>query len=81
MNQSDLSIRLARWYKLQGYSFEIEHRKRCEIVEADALSRAFDDDDVAAVNVEVYPEVDLASDAQIGRIFCTPEQILVFIAT
>jgi len=37
MNQSDLSGRLARWaIKLQGYSFEIEHRKGCENVVADA---------------------------------------------
>lgn len=40
MNQSVLSGRLAKWaIKLQGYSFEIEHRKGTENVVADALSR------------------------------------------
>jgi len=56
MNQSDLSSRLARWdIKLQGYSFEIEHRKGCENVAADALSRAFEDVEVSALNFEVHP--------------------------
>jgi len=64
MNQSDLSGRLARWaIQLQGYSFKIEHRKGCENVVANALSRAFEDVEVAALNFEVHPEIDLASDA------------------
>lgn len=59
MNQSDLSGRLARWaIKLQGYSFEIEHRKGTENVVADALSRSFEDvDDIAAIDLEVHSEI------------------------
>ncbi|KMQ81811.1 pol polyprotein [Lasius niger] len=65
MNQSDLSGRLARWaIKLQGYSFEIEHRKGTENVVADALSRSFEDvDDIAAIDLEVHSEIDLSSSA------------------
>lgn len=65
MNQSDLSGRLARWaFKLQGYNFEIEHRKGSENVVADALSRSFEDaDDIAALDFDVIPEIDLESEA------------------
>jgi len=64
MNQSDLSDRLARWaIKLQGYSFETEHRKGCENVVTDALFHAFEDVGVPGLNVEVHPEIDLTSDA------------------
>jgi len=62
MNQSDLSGRLARWaIKLQGYLFEMEHREGCDNIATDALSRAFEDDEVAALNAQVHPEIELAS--------------------
>lgn len=42
MTQKDLTGRLARWsLKLQGYDFEIEHRKGSANVVPDALSRVF----------------------------------------
>lgn len=65
MKQSDLSGRLARWaIKLQGFSFEIEHRKGSENVVADALSRSFEGvDEVAVIDCEVLPEIDLSSNA------------------
>jgi len=65
MNQSVLSGRLAKCaIKLQGYSFEIEHRKGTENVVADALSRSFEDvDDIAAIDLEIHPEIDLSSSA------------------
>lgn len=60
MNQKDLSGRLARWaLKLQGYNFKIEHRKGCENVVADALSRSVEIDEL---EIEVLPAIDLDSE-------------------
>ncbi|KAH8407742.1 hypothetical protein KR215_003355 [Drosophila sulfurigaster] len=72
MNQSDLSGRLARWaIKLQGFSFDIEHRKVSENVVADALSRSFEEvTEITAVELELFPEINLDSDA-----FQSPEYL------
>lgn len=64
MRQKDLSGRLARWaVKLQGYTFTIEHRKGRDNVVADALSRGFDEDECAEIDIEVLPPIDINSDA------------------
>lgn len=48
----------------QGFTFEIEHRKGSENVVADALSRSFEEvDEIAAIDTDVFPEIDLESDA------------------
>lgn len=65
MRQKDLSGRLARWaLKLQGFSFTIEHRKGSENKVADALSRAYEGDemDIAEIELEIMPEIDLESE-------------------
>ena len=57
MNQKDLSGRLARWsLKLQGYDFDIEHRKGSQHVVPDALSRVYATDELDPCCVsELYP--------------------------
>ena len=56
MKQTDLSGRLARWaLKLQGYRFEILHRKGSENVVPDTLSRQNFDIDALVF----YPQIDL----------------------
>lgn len=47
MNQKDLSGRLARWsLKLQGYSFNIEHRKGTQNIVPDTLSRMYASEEI-----------------------------------
>lgn len=56
MSQRDLTGRLARWsLKLQGFEFEIEHRRGTANVVPDALSRAYIDEvaDIPAPNFNV----------------------------
>lgn len=62
MRQTDLSTRLARWsLKLQGYKFQIEHRKGSLNVVPDSLSRQNFDEVAEIVELEVRPLVDLKS--------------------
>jgi len=60
MKQKDLSGRIARWaIRLQGFSFEIKHRKGSQNVVADTLSRR----DELVVN-EIHglgPMIDMSS--------------------
>ncbi|KAH8319351.1 hypothetical protein KR067_005022 [Drosophila pandora] len=65
MTNTDLSGRLARWaIQLQGFVFKIEHRKGSQNVVPDALSRSFEEPtELLAIEVDVFPEIDLQSDA------------------
>lgn len=58
MRQTDLSGRLARWaLKLQGYRFEIKHRRGSENIVPDCLSRAnFEIDELS-----YFPQIDMES--------------------
>lgn len=56
MGQQNLSGRLARWsLKLQGYDFEIEHRKGSLHVVPDALSRVHSSDAVSLEALSIDP--------------------------
>lgn len=58
MTQKDLTGRLARWsLKLQGFNFNIIHRKGSENVVPDTLSRV----DIAEINEVVGAPIDLSS--------------------
>jgi len=58
VSQSDFSGRLARWaIKLQGFVFDMYHRKGCYNVEPDALSRSLEEDDDIFVPSELRLEV------------------------
>lgn len=64
MRQKDLNGRLARWaLKLQGFNFNIEHRRGRDNVVPDALSRTFDNDEIAQIDSETLPAIDLESGA------------------
>lgn len=64
MRQKDLSGRLARWaLKLQGYNFNIIHRRGKDNLVPDALSRSFDDEDISEVEADVLPVINLESEA------------------
>lgn len=61
MSQTDLSSRLARWaLKLQGFSFDIKHRKGSQNVVPDALSRTFTED-LATIDLDNF--IDLNADS------------------
>lgn len=60
MSQKDLTGRLARWsLKLQGFDFEIEHRKGSANIVPDTLSRMH----AAELHLTVAPPIDLESPA------------------
>lgn len=50
MSQKDLTGRLARWsLKLQGYNFDIQHRKGSENLVPDALSRIYEVNSISQI--------------------------------
>lgn len=64
MRQKDLNGRLARWaLKLQGYSFNIEHRSGKDNLVPDALSRNIDENYVTELSTDTLPAIDLESEA------------------
>lgn len=59
MSQKDLSGRLARWsLVLQGYDFQIEHRKGTQNIVPDTLSRY----QMESLTVDVEQMIDLDSE-------------------
>ena len=73
MNTKDLTGRLARWaLKLQGYVFDIEHRKGRQNVVADALSRAHENEpSIDVVDLEIVPSIDLESEEFDSSEYCS----------
>jgi hypothetical protein len=66
MTQKDLTGRLARWsLKLQGFNFEIEHRKGTENIVPDSLSRVYSEEALDEIDY-IGPIVDLDHPAFTG---------------